>query len=400
MLNCDTARFDGKNIALIYVGDNSGCSHVRLRYNAMYFDGIDTGVIPIVMPVFTFDPNILAHCKSIVFQRPVSPTHVEIVKRYRALQPKYGYKMVFELDDLIFKTGLGPADKEDGIPSYNMSSQRINLDAIQNVLKDVLPLMDLIVVSTDYLKKAFEKVFGVNNVMTIKNVVPRYLWNYPRKGDITEDLKKPRVIYSGSPTHYINPIPPRAPSPQEPQGFSGIAGKRGDWNTALCDWVIKNVREDKIDFICMGALPFFWEPIKDKIKFIPWANSQTFPRLFMEQMADFSIASIVDNEFNKCKSALRFTEACATGAVFIGTVFSANDDSPYREIHPECKYYDNWTVDQIDNMFWKLCKKEKFNEIRNWQYQQCNQADFWLESSKHMNDWMNMLDSKDTSQFI
>ena len=55
MLNCDTARFDGKNIALIYVGDNSGCSHVRLRYNAMYFDGIDTGVIPIIMPVFTFE---------------------------------------------------------------------------------------------------------------------------------------------------------------------------------------------------------------------------------------------------------------------------------------------------------------------------------------------------------
>ena len=137
MLNCDTARFDGKNIALIYVGDNSGCSHVRLRYNAMYFDGIDTGVIPIVMPVFTFDPNILAHCKSIVFQRPVSPTHVEIVKRYKALQPKYGYKMVFELDDLIFKTGLGPADKEDGIPSYNMSSQRINRSLLSRKLVSI-----------------------------------------------------------------------------------------------------------------------------------------------------------------------------------------------------------------------------------------------------------------------
>ena len=143
--------------------------------------------------------------------------------------------MVFEIDDLIFKTGLGPADKEDGIPSYNLSSQHINLESIHNCLKEVIPLMDLVVVSTDYLKKAFEKVFGANNVMTIKNVVPRYLWNYPRKGDITEDLKKPKVIYSGSPTHYINPVPPRAPSPQEPQGFPGIAGKRGDWNTALCD---------------------------------------------------------------------------------------------------------------------------------------------------------------------
>lgn len=377
-----------------------GCSHVRLRYNAMYFDGIDTGVIPIIMPIFTFDPNLLAHSKSIVFQRPVSKVHVDVVRRYKALQQKYGYKMVFEIDDLIFKTGLGPADKEDGIPSYNLSSKHIKLDELESNIKEVLPLMDLIVVSTDYLKKAFEKVFNVNNVITIKNVVPRYLWNYPRKKHIAEDLKKPRVIYSGSPTHYINPVPPRQPSPNEPNGFAGLAGKKGDWNTALCDWVIKNVKEDKIDFVCMGALPFFWECIKDKIKFIPWVNSQTFPRLFQEQMADFSIASIVDNEFNKCKSALRYTEACASGAVFIGTVFHDNDDSPYREIHPDCKYFDNWTVDQIDELFWKLCKKEKYNEVLDKQYEQCNHADFWLESSKHMNEWMNMLDSKDTSQYI
>lgn len=366
----------------------------------MYFDGIDTGVIPIIMPIFTFDPNLLAHSKSIVFQRPVSKVHTDVVKRYKALQPKYGYKMVFEIDDLIFKTGLGPKDKEDGIPSYNLSSMHINLEELEKNLREILPLMDLIVVSTDYLKKAFEKVFNVNNVVTVKNVVPRYLWNFPRKKHIAEDLKKPRVIYSGSPTHYINPIPPRQPSPNEPNGFAGLAGKKGDWNTALCDWVIKNVKEDKIDFVCMGALPFFWECIKDKIKFIQWVNSQTFPRLFQEQFADFSIASIVDNEFNKCKSALRYTEACASGAVFIGTVFHDNDDSPYREIHPACKYYDDWTIDQIDEMFWKLCKKDKYNEILDYQYSQCNHADFWLESTKHMNEWLNMLDSKDTNNLI
>lgn len=365
----------------------------------MYFDGIDTGVTPIIMPVFTFDPNVLAHCKSIVFQRPVSPMHCEMIQRYKSLQPKFGYKMVFEIDDLIFKTGLNVPEK-DGIPDYNISSTRINLDELKSILAKVLPLMDLVVVSTDYLKKCFEKVFNINNVMTIKNVVPRFMWNYPRRKHLEADLTKPKVIYSGSPTHYINPVPPRAPSPQEPNGFAGITAKRGDWNTALCEWVIKNVKEDKIDFVCMGALPFFWECIKDKIKFIPWVNSQTFPRLFQEQFADFSIASIVDNEFNKCKSALRFTEACATGAVFIGTVFANNDDSPYREIHPECKYYDNWTVEQIDEMFWKLCKKDKYNEVQDWQYNQCNQSDFWLESSSHMNQWLNMLDSKDTSQFI
>ena len=109
---------------------------------------------------------------------------------------------------------------------------------------------------------------------------------------------------------------------------------------------------------------------------------------------------LVNNNFNKCKSALRHTESCAAGTVFLGTVFHEDKLSPYEEINPKCKVMDNATVEDIDNIFWKLCKKEKFNEIRNWQYQQCNQADFWLESSKHMNDWMNMLDSKDTSQFI
>lgn len=338
--------------------------------------------------------------KSIVFQRPMSEAHVEMVQRYKALQPKYGYKMVFEIDDLTFNAGLSPANKEDGIPSYNSSHIKVDSNTVISQFARILPLMDLVVVSTDYLKKCFEHRFNIRNVITVKNVVPRFLWNFPRRPDITEDLVKPKVIYSGSPLHYFNPIPPQPPSPQRPQGFPGIAGKRGDWNTALCDWVIKNVQEDKIDFICMGSLPYFWETIKDKIKLIPWVNCQTFPRVFQEQYADFSIASLVDNEFNKCKSALRFTEACASGAVFLGTVFSDNDDSPYREIHPECKLLDTLTVEQIDEIFWKLCKKEKYNELRKWSYNQCNQADFWLESSQHINEWLTVLDNKDTSQFI
>ena len=66
---------------------------------------------------------------------------------------------------------------------------------------------DEIVVSTEYLKKAIEKKFDVHNVTVIKNVVPRFLWSYPRKPELKEDLVKPTVLYSGSPCHYTNPIP-------------------------------------------------------------------------------------------------------------------------------------------------------------------------------------------------
>ena len=134
----------------------------------------------------------------------------------------------------------------------------------------------------------------VNNVLVVKNVVPRYLWNFERKSNIREDLVKPRVIYSGSPTHYKQPIPKLQPgqNPNFPKGHPGQPGNRGDWSTALCDWVIKNVKEDKINFICMGALPWFWECIKDKIRFVPWVDSQSYPRLVMSLNADFQIRSI------------------------------------------------------------------------------------------------------------
>jgi hypothetical protein len=397
MLNAHTENQDGKNIAIIYCRDLSGCSHVRLRYNTEYINGHELGVIPVILPYYTFDAQYLARAKSIVFQRPVNKVDVDLITRYKELQPKFGFKLVGEFDDLIFRTG--DADpSQDAVPPYNPSHDNIHktLDEMTGYMRQTLPMLDLVTVSTPYLKKVMERVFHLSNVMVIKNVVPRFLWNFERKKNITEDLVKPRVIYSGSPTHYKQPIPKLAPgqNPNFPNGHPGQPGDRGDWNTALCDWVIKNVKEDKIDFHVMGSLPFFWEEIKEKIHYIPWADSHTFPRKFMEVHADFSIASIVDNPFNRAKSSLRFTEACACGCVFMGNVFTSNDDSPYREINEECKFTDKSTVEEIDNIFWKLCKKDKYNEILNWQYNFINNSGCWLESPQHLNEMMLMFDSK------
>lgn len=399
MLNANTEQQDGKKIAIIYCRDTSGCSHVRLRYNSEYINGHDFGVTPVLLPVYTFDPNLLARAKSIVIQRPMTSVDVDLIKRYKELQPRYGYKLVGEFDDLCFMTGEVSDEHNDSVPSYNPSHESIfnNREVILKIMSITLPMLDLIVVSTPYLKKMVEKVFNHPNVMVIKNVVPRYLWNFERKKNIKSDIIKPRVIYSGSPTHYKQPISKLKPGqhPNFPKGHPGQPGDKGDWNTALCDWVIKNVKDDKIDFYVMGALPFFWEEIKEKIQFVPWADSHTFPRKFMEIHSDFSIASIVSNPFNKAKSSLRFTEACATGNVFIGNVFADSDDSPYREIHKDCKFTDKSSVDEIDEMFWKLCKKDKYNEVLNWQYNYINSSGCWLESSQHINEMMLMFDNKE-----
>jgi len=393
MLNANTQNIDGKSLVLIYVGDASGCSHIRLRHNALWYCGHEHfGFTPVIMPIPTFDPQYLARAKAIIIQRPVSPAHVELVRRYKALQPKFGYKLVSEFDDQVWEID------GQGIPDYNTASLHFDIKGTTDVAEKTFPLFDEMVVSTEFLKvKLLERFPSVKKVSVIPNVVPRFLWSYPRKQDRTEDLVKPTVLYSGSPCHYRNPIPARKPSPQEPQGFPGVTPLKGDMDNAWCDWVIKNVKEEKINFICMGALPWFWESIKDKIRFVPWVDSQSYPRHVMSLNADFQIAPLVENNFNKCKSALRHTESCAAGTVLLGSVFSKDKWSPYEEINPKCKIIDTATVEDIDQIFWSLCKKENYNEVLNWQYNFINEKGFWMESNEHLQKWLCMIDSGNNS---
>lgn len=101
---------------------------------------------------------------------------------------------------------------------------------------------------------------------------------------------------------------------------------------------------------------------------------------------------LVENNFNKCKSSLRYTESCAAGTVFFGTVFAKDKWSPYEEIPEECKIRDDFTVEQIDEKFWAACKKDNYNKLLNQNYDWINEQGFWLESNKHQNLWLEMID--------
>lgn len=388
---------DDKNMIMIMVRDISGCSHVRLRWNAVYYNAFEhIGIKPVICPFPSYDPLWLSKTKAIIFQRFLNKEDIEIVQRYKVLQPKYGYKMVFEVDDQIFRID-GQA-----IPEYNYASDNFNklIDDMEINLHPILNMMDEIVVSTDYLKKQMQLKFAVNNVTTVKNVVPRYLWSFPRKKDITEDLIKPSILYSGSPCHYRNPTPARQPSVNEPKGFPGIPPMKGDFDGFWIDWIIENVKNDKIDFMIMGNIPWFFREISSKIKFIRWADCNSYPRKVMELNADFQIAPLVNNSFNKCKSSLRHTESAASGSVFLGNVFDNDNDSPYEECHTKSKIPTNITKDDFDKRFWDLCKKDNYNDVLNWQYEFVNKNGLWLESTAHANQWLTMLDGEPNEKFI
>ena len=389
MLN---ARND-KSLVIIIVRDHSGCSHVRLRWNAMYYNGFDQiGFTPIITPQPIFDATILKQTKAIIYQRPIGSQDIAVLQEYKIHQKKFGYKIVFECDDQIFDID------DEGLPEYNMASEGFNKDlqGINERVAKAVSLCDEIVVSTDYLKDAFIKKFNCQNIRVIRNVVPRFLWSYPRKPHITEDLKKPKIIYTGSPCHYRNPCPPKVDADHP----DGILADLGDFDCAWKDWIIKMVKEDKIEFTVVGSQPYFFAEIANKIKQLPWKDTTSYPRQVLEEHADFAIAPIVENQFNKCKSSLRFIEACAAGSLLLGTVFKDNKFSPYEDIADPCKFYPDVTMNEINERFWALCKKYNYNSILDWQYDQLNNNGWWMESTKHADEWMSMIDGNPNEKFI
>lgn len=376
-----------KNIVIFYLADNSGCSHVRCRFFADYINANDFGIRAVILPVYTLDPEILRRTRAVVWQKPCTYQHLSVVQKYKGFQAKFGFKMIYEIDDLFFTSPF----RDQNVPEYNLSKIRRMENRLDEELEDamhqILPLFDTIVCSTDYLKKCIQQKYSLDNVVTVKNTVPRFLWSCDKKKPIEEDLKKPSILYSGVSGHYLNPTPPD-PVKKTP----GRSGQYGDWEQPLREWVIKMVKEDKISLTIMGDFPWFFRDIAPKVNFIPWTNTYNYPRRCWSTKADFQIAPLVDNEFNRCKSALRFYESAIAGMGFFGSVFDGSYDSPYEEIFPDCKIKTTDSVEEIDKKFWNMCKKENYNELIQWQYDTIDKSGILLESTDHVNRLLSVFD--------
>ena len=372
---------DQKQIVQVIYRDCSGCSHYRLRFNSAYFGAReDLGFIPVLMPFPATDYQWLNCTKAFVCQRFISEQDYQIVKALKEVQPKFGFKLIYELDDLI------STYKGEGVPEYNMASFNFKKNdiGIRAQLNKILPLFDEIVVSTSYLEKFFREELHCTNVRVVRNVAPRYLWNCDKKEHLKEDIKKPTVLLSQAPQHWRNPIP-LGVSPEYPLG---VTPHPGEWTEGWINFIKNNVKEDKINFVSIGCLPYFFEDIADKVKCIPWRDTISYPGEIMRVHADFQIAPLADNVFNKCKSALRFTESCAAGIVLLGSNF---EDSPYSEIHPACKIPINVNEEQLNKTLWTLCKKENYNNVLDYQYNYINTSGGWLESDRHIDEWLSII---------
>jgi len=359
-----------KNLVISYVSDSTGCGHIRNIFPLTYINSVfgKSGRFNIIIsPTMILQHDILMRTRSIFFQRTMAPGHIDAVRQYKSLQSKFDYKMIYDIDDFIWK---GP-DEGECIPAYNFGGYTIGDDVRQSSI-DIMNLMDLVCTSTDFLGQYIKKRGVHVPIITIPNSISQYFWGNQRKKPIKQKIVKPKVVYSGSPTHYYNE-------------------KRleGDWDNAWLEWVLKNVKENKIEFLCMGGLPFFFEEIKNKIKIVQWVNSYQYHLPIKNFKPDFGIAPLVPNYFNYSKSDIKHIEYCAIGALSIGTIFKNGKPSPYDNNF--LKVYNDCSVKDIDDLFWHLTEPEVYNDILKKQYNMLYDDGRYMESEIFLNQLTKIL---------
>ena len=346
---------------------SGGCGVLRVQHNVNYINQNcqKFGVKIILTPLPIFDTNVLANCRCIFIQRPFAP--MPWLKNYKELQPKYGYSIIGEIDD-NFTTYKGEA-----IPDYNMASlQPRDFNAIDKISAENLQYIDRMITATDYLARILHEKFNYWNTITVPNICSRALWGRERKNGIRQ---KPLVLSAGALQHY------RPPQPLSPQFPVGVTGLRGDYCGEWPEWLIQNI--DKMDLHFFADIPYFLDSIRDKITLHQWYSTDMYISEYNRIRPDFVIAPLKNNIFNRCKSRLKFTEACAAGAILIGTDF---EDSPYNCIHPICKVSPEPTKAELDKVFSEASIHWK--EILDYQYDWINKNGEWLESNDHVQKWL------------
>jgi len=324
-------------LTIHYVADHSGCGAIRTIFpndilNSTY--GQSKKYEGIVSSRFFIDQNLLANAKVIRFQRQITNDQLKFIELIRQIRDKNNlpYKIIYDVDDLY-----------TNVPNYNAASKFYNQPFIKENVSKVVNLVDIFTVTTYELKKEIETFKGTCKVKVIPNYVPKYIYR-PTKEIIKKENNKPTVLWAGSATHF---------SLHDQGDFSLILDLIKN-TTKEFDWLIMGISKDHI--------PYWFKDIAPKVKIINWMRSiQSFPSFLKELNADFGLAPLLNNPFNKCKSNIKCLDYASADILSIcSNIVTYKDDS-------KVFLQDDWKEDrdQIIDIFQNKQKKEEIINKQN-----------------------------------
>lgn len=194
---------------------------------------------------------------------------------FNGLRAKYGKPFVSEFDDYIFS-----------IPRANRASACYKPGGdLTRIALAQMKLSDALVVSTPYLKELYQPINP--RVHVVENAIDLSLW----RRDSSPAPQRVTIGWMGGGTH------------NEDHGMI---------KDAVMEVLEKNPGV-RFHYISGGPVPDFFKGVKG----IQWDHEfkaiDKYPRWISRQKFNVGIAPLVDNNFNRCKSNLRWLEYSAMG---------------------------------------------------------------------------------------
>jgi O-antigen biosynthesis protein len=276
-----------------YVADYGGCGFWRVMWPE-YLLNADSKCIVNTSTLMSFDIKYYQNARAVKIQRQASTAQKMFVHELRKMADQFKFRLIYEIDDIPFR---------EDIPDYNKYKPSFNNDEIRNNIKDIIETCGNMSVTCNFMKDYFaSKVDKSVKIDVIPNYIPKFwMGNYYNREKIElnyEQFKsKPRIVWAGSAAHFD--IDNRVKGKDDFHHINQIIRKTVD----DFQWVMYGcVSRDLIDLVKQG-----------KIEFVHWSKLFEYPEKLNSLNANMFIAPLVDNNFNKSKSDLKYLEASTLG---------------------------------------------------------------------------------------
>jgi len=263
--------------------------------------------------------------------------HKELFEPLLDIKKKYNVKFVIDYDDDVWNE----------MPEFNKCG--LNQDGVKDAMKQYLnDLADKVTCTNEYIKKSLMEFVPEDKIIIMPNCLDFHRWRfdrYPSPNNMS-------FLYAGSPTHWT------------PDNY-------GDFSKGLVHYL------NNKDVTVMGRTPSFLP----KARLLSnWVDIDDYPIQFARCALQnrFIIAPLADNNFNRCKSDLKYIESCAVGRVCLVSEFPG---CPYNEVsHPLQRIPVNSTATAIKYIVERA--NEHYDEIIAHQYNVLQSR--WLDWRKYI----------------
>ena len=227
----------------------------------------------------------------------------------------------------------------DDIPLFNRGRDAFANDAIQENIRYMLNVADLVVTTTDHIKEYYHTKYGVplENIVAVPNLLPRWWfgdrYNPEKKVEEFSKFKaRPRIGIVSSLSHFNidnarvtkdgKSCKLHKDEKNNTEVWKDQDGKEVNFEdtteiTDDLDEIIDTIRATVKDFqwVFFGYAPPKLQDLIEKrlIEYHGGTAILNYPSTIENLHLQAIVAPIKDMEFNRCKSPIKYLECCASG---------------------------------------------------------------------------------------